>query len=439
MARYTLIQSGDFNAAENIGALAGDIQREGIVSGLGLSGFDASVPEIDVSAGKTVHLIDSQTAEATLDDGTTVSEQRDQIQLISHVDPQTVGLVDNAINELYLTPQPAVDDSPNVVATTTGDPTPDALKIGEIDTTNNTVSEQWNLIRADGTLSYPDVDAATTALQSLPTGVTVIDRDTGTQISDADLDVPSIAVDSISGSSLTDQITDTQLDTSSGFFTFGSNDARLDSGQAVETPSAERVSLGANTILSADDGTREFLARNDDTAVGRLAGNGQTNETAIGYKAARDNTGDEVTATGREAARNNTGNRVTATGRDAARDNTRDRVTATGYDAARNNTGANVTATGYFAARGNTGNFVTATGLAAAENNTGDFVTATGFDAASGNSGNGVIAIGHEAAQFNSENDIMIITDQNGNRRMELDLDNGNLRIDGSLNQNASI
>jgi len=76
MARYTLIQSGDFNAAENIGALAGDIQREGIVSGLGLSGFDPSIPEIDVAAGKTVHVIDSQTAEATIDDGTTVSEQR---------------------------------------------------------------------------------------------------------------------------------------------------------------------------------------------------------------------------------------------------------------------------------------------------------------------------------------------------------------------------
>jgi len=183
MARYTLIQSGDFNAAENIGALAGDIQREGIVSGLGLSGFDPSVPDIDVAAGKTVHVIDSQTAEATLDDGTTVSEQRDQVQLISHVDPQTVGLTDNTINELYLTPQPAVDDSPNVVATTTGDPTADAVKIGEVDTTTDTVSEQWNLIRADGTLSYPDSDAANTALQSLPTGVTVIDRKNGVRLS----------------------------------------------------------------------------------------------------------------------------------------------------------------------------------------------------------------------------------------------------------------
>jgi hypothetical protein len=176
MARYTLIQSGDFNAAENIGALAGDIQREGIVSGLGLSAFDPSVPEIDVAAGKTVHLIDSQTAEATIDDGTTVSEQRDQVQLISHVDPQTVGLTDNAINELYLTPRPAVDDSPNVVATTTGAPTVNALKIGEVDTATDTVSEGWNRIADDGTLTFPDSGAATDASSRLQEGTIVYER-----------------------------------------------------------------------------------------------------------------------------------------------------------------------------------------------------------------------------------------------------------------------
>ncbi|AFH22099.1 hypothetical protein OSG_eHP16_00035 [environmental Halophage eHP-16] len=177
MARYTLIQSGDFNAAENIGALAGDIQREGIVSGLGLSAFDASIPEIDVAAGKTVHVIDSQIAEATLDDGTTVSEQRDQVQLISHVDPQTVGLTDNAINELYLTPQPAVDDSPNVVATTTGEPSVDALKIGEVDTATDTVSERWNRITSSGSISFPDETSAEASAASLTDGSEVYVRD----------------------------------------------------------------------------------------------------------------------------------------------------------------------------------------------------------------------------------------------------------------------
>jgi len=200
MARYTLIQSGDFNAAENIGALAGDTQREGIVSGLNFSAFAPSVPEIDVAAGKTAHIIDSQTAEATADDGTTITEQRDQVRLICHVDAQTVGLTDAAVNELYLTPQPDIDDSPAVVATTSGDPTTDALKIGEVDTNANTVSEQWNLITEDGTLSYPDADAANSELQSLPTGVSVINRATGTRITDGGVSVSSVeAVDSFTG------------------------------------------------------------------------------------------------------------------------------------------------------------------------------------------------------------------------------------------------
>lgn len=254
MARYTLIQSGDFNAAENIGALAGDIQREGIVSGLGLSGFDASVPEIDVAAGKTVHLIDSQTAEATIDDGTTVSEQRNQVQLISHVDPQTVGLTDNVINELYLTPQPAVDDSPNIVATTTGDPTPDALKIGEVDTTTDTVSEQWNLITDDGTLSYPDSDAAGAVLQSLPAGVTVIDRSNDVRITDGNLNANGAV---IGGVEIPEQISDTRnavnqlfIDNARQDFELGLNIIDMDDGQFEIYANNNRIADSSNVSLS---------------------------------------------------------------------------------------------------------------------------------------------------------------------------------------------
>jgi len=50
-----------------------------------------------------------------------------------------------------------------------------------------------------------------------------------------------------------------------------------------------------------------------------------------------------------------------------------------------------------------------------------------------------VIAIGYEAAINNSEDDILIITDQTGSRRMELDLSNGNLSIEGSLTENATL
>jgi len=176
MARYTLIQSGDFNAAENVGALAGDIKREGIVDGLELSNLDTAAPSIDVAAGKTVHIVPTQVAEATLDDGSTVSEQRDQVQLVAHVDSQTVSLTDGTVNELFLDPQVGTDDSPQLDVVTTGTPSSNAVKIGEVDTSNDTVSEGWNRIADDGTLTYPDSDAATDASSRLQEGAIVYER-----------------------------------------------------------------------------------------------------------------------------------------------------------------------------------------------------------------------------------------------------------------------
>jgi len=195
MARYTVLQSGDFNAAENFGALAGDIDRNGIVSGLALSNFDSAAPSIDVAGGKTVHVVDSQTAEAELDDGTTVSEQRDQVQLVCHVDSQSVSLTDGTVNELYLDPQPSSDDSPQIESVTSGSPPADAVKIGEVDTSNDTVSGQWNKIEDDGTLSFPDADAANAALSSLPDGVGVIDRTNGVLIYDDKVSAATLEAD----------------------------------------------------------------------------------------------------------------------------------------------------------------------------------------------------------------------------------------------------
>lgn len=180
MARYTVIQSGDFNAAENIGALAGDIRRNGVVDGLSIQSFSPTIPEVTVSGGKTVHIIDSQLAEATLDDGTTVSEQRDQVQLVAHVDAQTVGLADGAVNELYVRPRPDTDDSAAVVSSTSGSPTTDAVKVGEVDTAADTLSEGWNRIVDSGGLSFPDETAADKQSASLQEGTIVYARASNT-------------------------------------------------------------------------------------------------------------------------------------------------------------------------------------------------------------------------------------------------------------------
>jgi hypothetical protein len=177
MAEYTLIQSGDADAAENVGALAGTIPVNHIVDGLALSNYDAAAPSIDVDAGKTGHVLETATAEWTLDDGTQQSEERDQVQIVAHLDAQTVGLDDGAVNHLFVNPNVGSDDSPQLVANTTGNaPTAEAVKIGEVDTAADTVSSQWRLVAADGTLTFPNEAAASAAAGELPNGTVVYTR-----------------------------------------------------------------------------------------------------------------------------------------------------------------------------------------------------------------------------------------------------------------------
>jgi len=233
-----------------------------------------------------------------------------------------------------------------------------------------------------------------------------------------------------------------QDNTAFGITAIGFNAARNNTRADVTATGRRAAQDNTAFALTA---TGAFAARFntgvDVTATGFTAAQDNTGFglTAAGYRAARFNTGTEVTATGHRAAKDNTGAQVTATGYDAAQNNDTFQVTATGYKAAKSNSGRRVTGIGHKAAFDNFGDKVTATGFEAAQNNSANRVTATGFRAAGSNTGDGVIAIGHKAAQFNSENDIMIITDRNSNRRMELDLSNGNLSIEGSLNQNASL
>jgi hypothetical protein len=177
MADYTLIQSGDADAAENVGALAGTTPVNHIVDGLALLNYDPTAPSVNVGAGKTAHVLETATAEWTEDDGSQQSEPRDQVQVVAHLDSQTVGLDDGAVNHLFVGPNWSTDDAPQLVANTTGDaPATAAVKIGEVDTATDTTSEQWRLIAADGTLTFPDKAAASSAASDLPNGTAVYGR-----------------------------------------------------------------------------------------------------------------------------------------------------------------------------------------------------------------------------------------------------------------------
>jgi len=210
------------------------------------------------------------------------------------------------------------------------------------------------------------------------------------------------------------------------------------------------------------DDTPDVITDDTRTAVGIRAGNDLNNETALGFQAGRNNTGEDSTVTGQAAGLNNTGEESTITGVSAGRNNTGNFSTMTGVSAGRNNTGNFSTMTGVSAGLNNTGKLSTMTGQAAGLNNTGDNSTMTGQAAGRGdgladpatmgddnigigvsairdNQASGLIAIGQEAGRNATTDDQLIITDRNGNRRLQMDLTTGDLSIEGSLTQNASL
>jgi len=271
----------------------------------------------------------------------------------------------------------------------------------------------------------------------------------------------------LNGNTITDSTQDT-VDAEKNIRVTGSSELSYGRNNGTLGKESQAIGINAQGATNFTTATGRNAARNNTgsttTATGRTAARNNTgsNTTATGADAARNNTGSSITATGRNAAQSNTGNRTTATGVSAARNNTGSSITATGRNAAQSNTGSTTTATGRSAARSNTGNRTTATGRNAAQNNTGDRTTATGVGAARGdgltdpttmgddnigigvnairnNQASGLIALGQEAGINAQQDDQLIITDRNGNRRMVMDLANGDLKIDGSLTQNATL
>jgi len=198
-------------------------------------------------------------------------------------------------------------------------------------------------------------------------------------------------------------------------------------GQASAQSAAGQVGTSTEPV-DVDAATVNAQTVNTDDSVTVTTGEA-TNTLHYGSNQDRDNAGDESVALGIGARANG----------DDGSGGTIGRHVAVGYEAAQNNTGGRVTASGYEAARSNTGARVTASGFQAANTNTGGRVTASGYQAAQNNTGSGVIAIGFGAARNNSTDNLFVVTDRFGNRRMEMDLNNGDLKIDGSLTQNANL
>jgi len=164
------VSDHDINYAAYFGALTHAGRPVGcIVDGLGLTNYSASTPSIDVTAGKAV------VTRASATDGSNVSI--DGQSIVAQLDARTgVSLTDGAVNELFVAVDTDALDNPRIAASTTGAPSDPSTKIGEIDTSADTTSEGWNRIADDGTLTYPDSDAATAASSRLQEGTIVYER-----------------------------------------------------------------------------------------------------------------------------------------------------------------------------------------------------------------------------------------------------------------------
>lgn len=135
---FTFPQQGDNDYSENFGTWLGrsnitDYVEEGMTFTV-----DYGVPEVTISQGKAF----ISTPDATISAN---SETRLTLDYCIIKPSTTVSLTDSDINHIYLTPNVGTNDSPSFDAfTNEANASSDALKIGEIDTTNDTKDESFN-------------------------------------------------------------------------------------------------------------------------------------------------------------------------------------------------------------------------------------------------------------------------------------------------------
>jgi len=160
----------DTNYAAYFGALTHAGRPVGcIVDGLALTNYAASTPSINVDAGTAV------VTRASATDGSNISI--DGQSVVAQLDARTgVSLTDGAVNELFVAVDTDALDNPRIVASTTGAPSDPSTKIGEVDTSNDTVSSQWYLLTDSGHLSFPTESDASSASSSLRAGTQLYDR-----------------------------------------------------------------------------------------------------------------------------------------------------------------------------------------------------------------------------------------------------------------------
>lgn len=165
----------DYGDAAHFGALA-HTGLEGVLTGCGVVSTDFTAPEVTIDGGVVRIIAESVDSRDHSNDGTADTTWPEAVQ-VYRVEQTTVALTDGATNEVWVQGDQTMADNASVVATTTGAPAAPSMKIGEVDTAADTTSEQWRLVAADGTLTFPDKAAASSAAGELPNGTVVYTRD----------------------------------------------------------------------------------------------------------------------------------------------------------------------------------------------------------------------------------------------------------------------
>lgn len=149
-----------------------------IEHGLGFQNVDYANLTFDVDGG-VAYIIRStmSTASSDIEPQKTIEGA---VMVVQYPGAADLALEANATNHVYLDANVANDDSPRIAVNTTGNPPADAvLKIGEIDTADETASDQWFLVANDGTLTFPTEAAADAGATQLRSGTVVFARSNG--------------------------------------------------------------------------------------------------------------------------------------------------------------------------------------------------------------------------------------------------------------------
>lgn len=133
--QHTFPENGDNDDAENFGQMIGhDILSDVVITGMGFT-VNYTTPDVTIGTGVATIRLSSDTAAST-------GETRLNVTRVVQLPQDTLTLVDGDVNHIYVEPQFGTDDNAIFASyTNTGNAGANALKIGEVDTTADTLTQ----------------------------------------------------------------------------------------------------------------------------------------------------------------------------------------------------------------------------------------------------------------------------------------------------------